>query len=105
MPELQVDILTAQARLATNRLRKDLKDLGLETKLSEKETKRLEQRLKKKMGADKAAVAMNRLAKSTGISRREVDLLKRKLGATTPAFKKFRLGVKLAMTGLMGIKT
>jgi hypothetical protein len=99
MPGIKIRIDADEARIATEKLSKDLKDLGLQTKLTDKEIKTLESRLKAKMGADKGKEAMDRLATSVGLTR--VEILKLTQAQTGSAFATMEKGVSMIRGGFM----
>jgi hypothetical protein len=80
MPGVKIKISTEEARVATERLRKDLNSLGAQAVLTEAQVKQLETRLTTKMSADKTTEAMTRLTTSMGLSKFEAQALAAKLG-------------------------
>jgi hypothetical protein len=72
MAGIKIKISTEEAQTATRKLYADLEKLGATTKLTTMEVDKLRQRMLDKMGADKAVDAVDRLAKSVGMTRSEV---------------------------------
>lgn len=80
MPGIRIDISTAEAQRASQLLRKELKSLGASAATDEKEFKRLEDRLHKKLGAEKAKETLDHLQKSLKNTRQETAKLKAQTG-------------------------
>lgn len=112
MPGIKFKIDVTEAEAASKRLRSDLKGLGLETGLTETEIKKLEARMLKGMGADKAKEALDRVARSVGMTKKEVAALQGRSAKLKRAFTSLKSGVgsvtrtilsmKTAIVGLMG---
>ncbi|HQM30619.1 MAG TPA: hypothetical protein PLR20_14825 [Syntrophales bacterium] len=79
MPGVKFRIDVKEAEVALANMRKDLKNLGLETKLTEKEIKQFESRMMKGMGTRQARDSVESLTRSIGLSRKEVEALRRKM--------------------------
>ena len=78
--EIRIDTNAANAAVAD--LRKNLTALGGDTKLSAEEIQKLEERLRKQMGADAAEAALKKLQQQTGANTEEFKRLAAQLGAS-----------------------
>lgn len=103
MPGLRIKIDVNEAAKATADLRKDLKALGGEAVLTERNVKALEARLLKRMGADEAEKAVKRLSDSLGLSKKEVDGLKQKLGEHLTPLEKANVAYNKLKASWMGL--
>lgn len=111
MPGVAIKISTEEARLASRRLKADLRSLGVETKLTEQHTRKLENRLKKELGMRRAKETVDRLTGSLKLSRMEVARLQTRMGdfggavATVrgkmSSLAKQAMSLKTAMVGMM----
>jgi len=112
MAGVKIKVSTEEAQTAVKKLRQDLSQLGLTTEEVDNDVKKLESRLIKKVGADKAKSSIDSLTKSLGLSRNEVRKLEKEFGTAESTFTKIgrsakSLGVQLGITftalGAIGI--
>jgi hypothetical protein len=92
MPGLKIQINVSEAQKAVADLRRDLKSLGAESTLTEKQVKGLEARLVKKMGADGAEKAVRNLTEALGLSGKEVERLRLQMGEQLTPLEKLQRG-------------
>lgn len=92
MPGLKIQINVSEAQKAVADLRRDLKSLGAESTLTEKQVKGLESRLMKKMGADGAEKAVRNLTEALGLSGKEVERLRIQMGEQLTPLERLQRG-------------
>lgn len=98
MPGVKIRISTEEAQAATKKLAADLARLGLDTKLTEAETAKLEKRMLNKLGADQAKQSVDSLSKSIGLTKKEVAALEGQIASTEIAST--RLGRAFSHVGM-----
>jgi len=101
----KIEVDTKTANIATAKLRNNLKGVGGQAKISEKEMRRLESRMKKGLGAGKAAKDMESLARATKMTRLEVARFQAKVGNYSGALATLSGGAKKAYNSLFSLKT
>jgi len=87
VPKTKIIIDTQQAQIALDKLKKNLSATGLESLKSEKEFKKLEERLMKGLRADKARLGQEELQKSLNLTKKEFLGLQIKSGNWSGALK------------------
>lgn len=103
MPGVKIKIDVADAKVAVDRLQKDLKALGASSVLTESQMKKLESRMLQKLGTDEAAKSLDRLTKSIGLSKREVVVLREKLGEHLTMTEKLKASWGALKQNWMGV--
>jgi len=102
---LEVPISTREAVIASKRLARELKDLGASTEQAERRVKQLEDRLRKRLAADKAERAVNELRKSVKMTRLEVARFQLSIGSVAGAVATMGRGVSSAVRNLFSLRT
>jgi len=105
MAGLKIHIDTSASQRASAQLRKELKTLGQEALLGEKDFKKLEDRLDKGMKADKAEKTLDHLKKTIGLTRLETAKFQAGIGDYSGAFKTMAFGADGAKKSLLGLKS
>jgi len=101
---IKIKIDADEAKKASNDLRKAFNTLGLETVKTEKDIKKLEQRMLKKMGADKGKAALDKLKTSAKLTRLEVAKLQMKTGNLSGAMSTLKGGVTSVGKSMLSLK-
>ena len=83
---VKIPISTSEAQVALKQLRKDLRNVGLSSKDTTKDAKKLEDRLKNRFGAEKAKRATDNLAKSLKLTKTQLIAVKLRAGDVGGAF-------------------
>ncbi|GAB6036123.1 hypothetical protein JCM15519_06820 [Fundidesulfovibrio butyratiphilus] len=92
MPGIRISVDISRGTSSLSEFRQALKESGAESKLTENEIKRLEERFKQKLQADKAASALDQFTRSAGLSAKEAQGLSVSLGLASDAAKKLSVG-------------
>lgn len=91
---LEIPIRTSEARTAVEKLRTDLKELGLSSQRADKAAGKLRRELLKKLSADKADAAVDKLRHSVKLTRTEIIKMQMASGNVTGALNTMRTGVR-----------
>ena len=105
MSGIKVDIDVKEAKIASENFKRYMRAMGISTEKAEEEAKKLEGRLKKRLGADKAKAALNQLTESARMTRLQIAKLQiqsRNFGGALTTLK----GKASALTaGVLSLKT
>lgn len=102
MAGVKIKVSTEEAQTAVKKLRQDLSQLGMTTEEVDADVKKLESRLMKQLGADKAKASIDSLQRSLGLTKSEVKKLEKEFGTAESAFSKFGKTIK-SVGGQLGI--
>jgi len=102
---VKIPISTKEAQVALKQLRKDLRNVGLSATDTKKGAEKLENRLKKKLGAEKAKQATDRLTRSLKLTKTQLLAVKLRAGDVNGAMAIMGGRVRSVTKSMMGLKS